>query len=56
MDDRRKNKTQTGGGIQRPREASEDADVVPGFTTTGPTGSQGGRALHGVAPADEEDG
>lgn len=41
---------QTGQDVARPRdrEAVEgDAPVVPGFTTTGVTGSAGGRAVHG---------
>ena len=38
--------------VRRPRDAAEDQAVVPGFTGTGPSGSQGGRALHGVAPED----
>ncbi|GEM_PF-5087878 len=40
----------TGEGVARPRdrEAAEgDAAVEPGFTTTGPSGSAGGRALYG---------
>lgn len=45
---------QTARDIERPREAAEDAAVVPGFTTTSVTGSQGGRAVHGLV-ADEED-
>jgi len=43
---------QTAEGIERPRDAGQDSAVVPGFTATGPSGSQGGRALHGVAPDD----
>lgn len=35
----------------RDREAVEGEEpVVAGFTATGPTGSQGGRATHGVVP------
>ena len=43
---------QTGRNVRRPRDKASDAAVVPGFTGTGPSGSQGGRALHGVAPDD----
>lgn len=43
---------QTAEDVQRPRDGEDDLDVVPGFTATGPSGSQSGRALHGVAPED----
>ena len=46
----------TAEDVARPsdREAVEATDkVVPGFTTTGPTGSQSGRSLYGMAPEDE---
>lgn len=48
--------SQTGQDVQRPRdrEAMRGKErVVSGFTGTGPSGSQGGRAVHGVAPEDE---
>lgn len=42
----------SGRSVRRPRDKESDAAVVPGFTGTGPSGSQGGRVLHGVAPDD----
>lgn len=45
---------QTAEDIQRPRDAEDGMAMVPGFTTTGQSGSQSGRALHGVAPDDVE--
>jgi hypothetical protein len=45
-------------GVARPRDkeaARGDVDVMPGFTGTGPSGSQSARSLYGVAPEEEPD-
>ena len=48
----------TANDTARPRDREAQAGtekVVPGFTTTGPSGSQGGRSLYGIAPDEEPD-
>lgn len=48
--------TTTAPETGRPRDkevARGGQDVVPGFTTTGVTGSQSGRVVHGTTPEGE---
>ena len=46
----------SGENLAKPRDreaADGTTGVVPGFTGTGPSGTQSGRSLYGIAPDDD---